>query len=465
MIEISASKEFVNEMQCSVCGGNDFGPGPKGRLSHGGLKPKCRQCGSVERHRAMDALLSVVGVHLPENASVIAWRMPTARILRDREHVSATSIDDISNALAARMERTVALDPAVIVVDYPDNESLTSLVRDFLELSDGSVLLASISTAALQSGWLKDLVESRTDVEVVNVPDPATGDRQFLLCIGALESVIRGCEDDIKSAGNKSAGGIDNAPGAEESDRFAPDGFDGVCSICGTAGRFCRKQRAIRESYNCPGCNGSLRYQAQAQAILSWLGLGAESLVQAGQDPELTRLRVFEPGIAGPFRRILAGCRKYEQSYFWPDVTTGQLRDGVRCEDLHSLSYGDESFDLVISSDIFEHVRHPEQAFSETCRVLAPGGAHIFTVPAQEPLREKTISRVDVSGEEDVYILPPHYHGSPTGEPSLVYNDFGRDLLDLLSDVGFDADLVRGWFASEIASSVLTFVAVKKPEK
>lgn len=460
------AKESMNEVGCPVCGGTAFAPGPQDRLSHGGLDPMCRQCGSLERHRAMAALLQVIGPHLIEKVSVLAWRMPTAGVLRDRKHTRAASIDDVVDTLTAKKKGKLAGDPIVYVVDYPGNERLASLVRDFLELVDGSVLLGSISTGAARAAWLQDLVERRADTVVIDMPDPATGDPEFVLCVGPVAAAIAECWNDVETVREKCSTGRESAPGpgVTESRTFAPDVFNGVCPICGTAGRFRRTQRAIRESYTCAGCNGSLRYQAQAQAVLAWLGLGVESLAQAALDRKLKGLRVFEPGIAGSFRQILAGCRTYEQSYFWPDVATGQIRGGVRCEDLHALSYPDESFDLVISSDIFEHVRHPDWAFSETCRVLVPGGAHIFTVPAQEPLREKTVSRVDVSGDEDVYILPPHYHGSPTGEPSLVYNDFGRDLLDLLAEVGFDPDLVRGRFPSEIASRVFTFVAVKKTE-
>lgn len=413
----------------------------------------------------MAALLQVVAPHLTEVVSLVAWRMPTASVLRDCKHQKAASINNVVDALAAKKTENPVGDPLLYVVDYPGNERLASLVRDFVELVDGSVFLGSVSTDAARAGWVQDLAESRADIALIEVPDPATGDRQFVLCIGQAVAALGERPNGIQAVLKKcSIGGV-AGPSVTRAEMFAPDAFDGVCPICGTAGRFRRTQRAIRESYTCPACNGSLRYQAQAQAVLAWFSLGTESLAQAALDRKLTGLRVFEPGIAGPFRPILAGCRTYEQSYFWADVPTGRRRDGVRCENLHALSYPDECFDLVISSDIFEHVRHPCRAFSETCRILVPGGAHIFTVPAQEPLREKTVSRVDVSGDDDVHILPPHYHGSPTGEPSLVYNDFGRDLLDRLSEAGFEAELMRGHFSSEVASRVLTFVAVKKSEK
>lgn len=50
---------------CPVCGGTDFVAGPNGRLSPGGIAPRCAGCGSLERHRAFrtvfDALAPCLG--------------------------------------------------------------------------------------------------------------------------------------------------------------------------------------------------------------------------------------------------------------------------------------------------------------------------------------------------------------------------------------------------------------------
>jgi len=48
---------------------------------------------------------------------------------------------------------------------------------------------------------------------------------------------------------------------------------------------------------------------------------------------------------------------------------------------LGNISRNDESFDLVITLDVFEHVLRPAKAFAEIARTLKPGGAHIYTVP------------------------------------------------------------------------------------
>src|SRR4029079_2608545 len=40
-------------VDCNICGGSKFGPGPYGRMSIAGLPPRCLGCGSLERHRIM----------------------------------------------------------------------------------------------------------------------------------------------------------------------------------------------------------------------------------------------------------------------------------------------------------------------------------------------------------------------------------------------------------------------------
>jgi SAM-dependent methyltransferase len=44
---------------CNICGGREFLPGPHGRLSVAGKPPRCKACGSLERHRAMRAVIDL----------------------------------------------------------------------------------------------------------------------------------------------------------------------------------------------------------------------------------------------------------------------------------------------------------------------------------------------------------------------------------------------------------------------
>ena len=131
----------------------------------------------------------------------------------------------------------------------------------------------------------------------------------------------------------------------------------------------------------------------------------------------------FDRTVPGTFFRRLPN---YVTSAYWPDVEPGEERDGTRCEDLMAVTFTDErSFDLVVTSDIFEHVREPYVGFAEVHRVLRRGGGrHIFSLPVQAPMRcEQRSSVFDTSGDKDIFPVEPLYHHS--GQ-HLVYNDFGE---------------------------------------
>ncbi len=53
-------------------------------------------------------------------------------------------------------------------------------------------------------------------------------------------------------------------------------------------------------------------------------------------------------------------------------------------ENALDLSFPDNTFDLIISVDVIEHVGHPEQMLTEIQRVLKPGGLAFITFPSQD---------------------------------------------------------------------------------
>jgi SAM-dependent methyltransferase len=220
----------------------------------------------------------------------------------------------------------------------------------------------------------------------------------------------------------------------------AGEQYAGRCAVCGSFETFELRSHSLREGYCCPTCRASLRYRDQAAAIVAAMSLRrAQSLVQLIAEPSFRALDIYEPGIIGPFRALLGDLRGYETSYFWTDREPGQMHNGQRCENLESLTYPDESFDLMLTSDIFEHVRQPWTAFGEVMRVLRPGGRHIFSVPISWPSATPTSSRVDVVGDRDLHLRPRHYHGSPTDSAgSLVYTDYGGDLDVRLRELGWE---------------------------
>jgi SAM-dependent methyltransferase len=92
---------------------------------------------------------------------------------------------------------------------------------------------------------------------------------------------------------------------------------------------------------------------------------------------------------------------------------------------------------LIISNDVFEHVAYPLAAFAESLRVLRPGGQMIMTVPFWG--RPRSLVRAMRVYDEERYFAPKVFHGNPVKpeEGSLVYTDFGWDVLGQLEDLGF----------------------------
>jgi len=147
---------------------------------------------------------------------------------------------------------------------------------------------------------------------------------------------------------------------------------------------------------------------------------------------------VYELTAASPIYRCFRTHRGYQSGAYMSDRPFGiEIRPRVWNQDVQRLTFPDTSFDVVISSETMEHVRKPWIGFAEIHRVLKPGGVHCFTIPYRKD--RLTRSRVDTSGAEDVYVLPKAYHQDPfCPADSLVYSEFGSDLVELLQPLGFE---------------------------
>jgi len=247
------------------------------------------------------------------------------------------------------------------------------------------------------------------------------------------------------------------APGAAAALRVAAAGVADTCRVCSWAGIFHQHSAMWRETFYCPQCRANLRYRAQAAALLDLLGHGHHGSLQALADAGgLAALAIYEPGITGPLRPHLSRAGRYHQSVYAPRAAAAHA--GIEVQDLMACTHPDASFDLVVTSDILEHVRRPMQAFAEIRRILRPGGHHVFTIPTAVPLPPRSVARVDTSGEADIHLLPPVYHGSGDGGRSIVYTDFGEDLLADLAALGLPTVVVP-YQVEGLVLPALTFVS------
>ena len=105
---------------------------------------------------------------------------------------------------------------------------------------------------------------------------------------------------------------------------------------------------------------------------------------------------------------------------------------GYKCEDLTRQTFPGESFDIVITQDVMEHVLDPDLAFREIARTLRPGGAHVFTTPIYQDLAY-SIPRARLAAGVIEYLEEPEYHGNPIDAAgSLVTMHYGLDLPELI---------------------------------
>lgn len=243
-----------------------------------------------------------------------------------------------------------------------------------------------------------------------------------------------------------------------------PRRFPGFCLVCGKPTIFSIRDSNFRESCDCRRCRAFNR-QRQIAAVIC-RGAGAQgryrSLARLARDD---RLAIYNTESSGAIHKILKPMARYKASeYLGPDHRSGDIVNGLLHQDLERLSFAEDSFDVVISGDVFEHVPHPYAGHAEILRVLKPGGRHVFSVPFHQDQYQDDI-RAETDSEGNPKLLKdPIYHLDPVRpEGALVYTIFALEMLVKLNRLGFRTNLYhlyQPWYGI-LGPNAIVFEAIK----
>jgi len=208
-----------------------------------------------------------------------------------------------------------------------------------------------------------------------------------------------------------------------------------ICDELAEAWELTDQQRrffCFREGCCCGVCGSSVRRMNFAKVFLESINLKYHENIQFLRDVDkigqIDHIKIAEVNNCGNLHHYFSQfpCLSYSEY--------GSKVSGVSSEDLMALGYRDDSFDIILTSDVLEHVPDFHRALSEIKRVLKKDGCFIFTVPWLDD--RKTVVRARITGNGEIDNLkPPSFHGEYSLKMAdhLVFYEFGYDFVEELS--------------------------------
>jgi SAM-dependent methyltransferase len=210
----------------------------------------------------------------------------------------------------------------------------------------------------------------------------------------------------------------------------------GYCPVCEAETVFRARYSWYRGQLTCAHCGCVPRERALA-------------LVLGRLRPDWRQLVIHEcsPGPRGISPRLKQQCAGYTGTHYYPDKPFGSAVGAFRNENFERQTFEDNSFDIVVSLDVMEHLFNVEAAYKEVFRTLKPGGLYLHTFPIQKDQVEALIPRAALNAETGAveHLKEAQFHGNPiSGEGALVTFDFGYDVHKAIATwAQFEVEVIR----------------------
>lgn len=171
---------------------------------------------------------------------------------------------------------------------------------------------------------------------------------------------------------------------------------------------YINRQQGLR----CTECGNNARSMALCHSIKSHFGLRGTLTEVLDSLSSLAVLEINKAGFLTPILEKLPEHRLIE----YPEY------------DIHDTTIRSNSYDLVIHSDVLEHVKNPTAALTECRRILKPNCVCIFTIPIIVGRLSRSRSGLEAS-----------YHGGPNDQSSdlVVETEYGADFWVQAAQAGF----------------------------
>lgn len=200
---------------------------------------------------------------------------------------------------------------------------------------------------------------------------------------------------------------------------------EGYCPCCDSEVTFRSKNQDFRTFFWCSKCESRPRERALMKVIEDYYS-------------NWRKLKIHEssPANRATSVKLSKQCPNYISTQYDTSIPFGSKhKKGYQSENLENQTFEDESFDIVITQDVFEHIFDIDSAFKEIARTLKPGGAHIFTTPLDnftKPTEAWAKKNKDGTFE---FLHEPEYHGNPINpKGALVTYKFGYDICNRINN-------------------------------